>query len=262
MAQRSPVVFWLLVAATLCVNALAISWAVVTTLNRAEELYFGLVCGQLSVLSCWAFFLDRLRLWRLGIPLVGAIAAAGLTGWLYSLEARRFGDFMDLATLYMSLWLTQVSLIFIGIWLLRLTIVIRDGDQGVPHRLRFGTKDLFVMMTLLALLLAILRYSELVREIWLELILWSGNNAAIALFSVTLQATRWHSLMRLAATAAIVLLFAVVLEVLNLGGEPAAINAIQAIVIFLWVESGQILQGRKYSKVRRRQRYVTNHITK
>src|SRR5262245_31835177 len=78
MHYRSPAVFWLLAAATLAADGVAISWFYASTLNRAGDLYFALICSQISAVCIGAFFSSIRHRWWMS-PLAASMSAALIT---------------------------------------------------------------------------------------------------------------------------------------------------------------------------------------
>ena len=246
MPPRSPAIFWLLLAATFCVDAVAITWAYETTLNRTEELYSALACSQISVLCIGAYFSPQRRMWKWSTPFLVSVAVAGLTGWLYSREPRRLNlGVYPIAMQYLSLLILQVVILLATLWILGQTSVANRWDhQRLTGRWRFAIRHVLALMTTLAFVLVILRQSELVHDIWIALVAWTTNNVALSLAAVVIHVFRWHVLLRFAATAGVAGLLGFLIEFFGFAGEPVAVNLMQGLVFFLWLELGGLIPQR------------------
>jgi len=245
MPQRSPVIFWLLLAATLSVDAVVVSWAYAATLNRVEALYFGLACGQISLISIWGYFSRAPRLWRWLAPLAFAIASVPTTTWLYNRGPTNWiFDSFEMAVVYLSLWVGQMSLIIAGLWFLRhTTFGQRWGHRADSGRWQFSMKHVLVVMTVTPILIVFLREAKIIHAIWIPIVAWAASSALLAVAAATICAAPWHAVLRLAALAALASLFAVVIAVFFGLGDPKAvpINLIQAAVLFVWLQFGGLI---------------------
>jgi hypothetical protein len=248
MSRRSPVILWLLFAATLCVDAVAIYWSYAVTLDRTEQLYFGLACGQISVVTIWAFFAAARRPWQWLVPFLAVAAAAQLTTWLYHAADANIGAGPhQLLITYFCLWIPQVVLIIAILWFLGQTsFADRWRPPSAAQRWRFAIRHLLIITTVLALMLVIMRQAEIVRTVPATLAAWIANNTAVAIVAFMIRTSRWHFFLRLAATAgaSILLAFAVFAGLQARTPHAIAVNLIQAIVLFLWLELGRITPER------------------
>jgi hypothetical protein len=246
MPQRSPVIFWLLVAATLAVDAVVVSWAYAGSLDRVEALYFGLVCGQISIVGIWACFSTAPRWWQWLTSPVAAFIAALLTVLLYE-RGQTYGmdDAFELGMVYFSLWTVQLLLVIGGVWFLRHTSLGERWGHCAPiGRWQFSLKHLLAIMTFTPIALVAVKETRSIGDVWLPLVLWTLNNAILAVAAAIVHMARFHPVVRLASLAALAIAFGLFLEGINLGPESMAINLIQASVVFLWLEFGQLIPQR------------------
>jgi hypothetical protein len=242
MQQSSPAIFWLLLAATLAVDSVAASWAYMTTLDQAGNVYFGLVCSQISVV-CIGSSLSAIRGHGRWIgPLAAPVVAAALTTWLRHDRGDAYQNFL----LYLSLWLPQAAILVAILWLLQQSpIAERWGRPNSRGNWRFSVAHLLIIMTACAILLVILRLAEQMHEFWIVLAVWTANNVALAVAALLIYTMRWHGIPRLSAIAGISLVFAVGIESSTQGHPDAlSVNLIQTIVLFVWLAAGGIVPGR------------------
>ena len=246
MPRHSPVVFSLLLAATICVDAVVVFWSFAASLGHMEELYFGLLCGQISVVSIWAAFTQAPNLWRWLLPVSLPFAAALLTAWSYARRPRPWtdDDSMELILLYAGLWLGQVALIEAGLWCLRQTALVkRFQNSEVAPRWQFGVKHLLAAMTGLGVYIVIVRYG-MIFDVIVPFVAWVCNNAILAVVAATLNILRWHALLQLALLAGLAILFTAAIHGIGEGPASPALNLIQVAVIFVWVQFGGLISPR------------------
>jgi hypothetical protein len=241
MQQKSPAIFWLLLAATLAVNAVVVSWVYMTTLEQAGNVYFGLVCSQISVVGISSSFspVGGHRLWTR--PLSISVVVAVLTTWLrYDPGESVYQDFL----LYLSLWLPQAAILVAVLWLFQQTpIAKRWNDSNSRGSWQFSVAHLLIVMTTCAILLIILRLAEEAHEFWTELALWTANNVALAVAALLIYTMRGHGFLRLGAVVGVSLAFAVGLKTFTQDPDALSVNLIQAIVLFTWLALGGIVPG-------------------
>jgi hypothetical protein len=245
MPQRSSVNFWLLLAATICVDAIAMVWKYAEgRAERAESFFIALVFGQLSALGVWALFSSPQQLTRLFVPVVFAVSAALWTALTFPVTAPNI-PWQQIALAYSSLWLTHASGLMTLLWVLKRTTYGRRWgypvEAGVWH---FSMKHLLVAMTIFAVLVFVLRSSAMVRDAWLWVAIVIVNNTGVALACVLIQSTPWHVGLRVAAIAGLAALLGSLLYAMNPWPDVIAVNLIHALVLFLWIELGGILPAR------------------
>jgi hypothetical protein len=148
-----------------------------------------------------------------------------------------------MAMAWLGLWISQVMLLLVLLWLLRQTTF---GVRWDPHRSaarwQFSIMHLLAAMTTLAITLAILRHAKALQEVPSTAAIVILSSVGIAFAAVVLQAFRWHGLLRLASLAGIAMILGIVMQ--NIAGDRQnllAFHLIQAIVLFLWLQFGEIL---------------------
>ena len=103
-------------------------------------------------------------------------------------------------------------------------------------------KHLLVAMTTIAVLVFVLRSSEMIRDVWLWVAIVIVNNTGVALACVLVQSAPWHVVLRVAATAGIAARrSAALLYAINRWPDVIAVNLIHALLLFLWLEVGGIM---------------------
>jgi hypothetical protein len=241
MQQKSPAIFWLLLAATLAVNAVAMSWVYMTTLEQAKNVYFGLVCSQISVV-CIGCGLSRIRGQRRWMaPLVVSVVVAALTTWLGHERGNANQNFL----LYLSLWLPQAAILVAILWLLRQTpIAERLGCSNRDPSWRFSVGHLLAVMTACAILLVVLRLAEEMHDFWFVLAAWTVNNVALAIAALLIYTMHWHGFLRLGAIVGVSLVLAACIGAYAQRLDAPLVNLIQAIVLFVWLAIGEIVPDR------------------
>jgi hypothetical protein len=241
--HRSPLNFWLLLAATLSLDAVVVFWASMTELDEAGNLYFGLVCSQISVACIGAFF--SRRRWSWTGPLIASVFVAALSTWL-AFERR---DTYQAFLLYLSLWLPQVALLLAMLWLLQQTRYA--ARWGLPNervdRWQFSVAHLLMIMTAFAVLIAIIRRAKEMHEIWVAVAAWTVNNVMLAAAALIIYATRWHRFLRLGAIIGWSLVLGLGIARISHNPDALTVNIIQSIVLFIWLAIGEIVPVRAVS---------------
>ena len=238
MPQQSRLIFWLLLAATLAVDVVATSWIFHNKLGgRPSTTFFiGLAFGQLSVLCAWAVLYGE----RIGFRWLAPFAAGAIVGGLLSSAER--GYFVKNMITYTGLMWAQAALALPALWLLRPFRFV----SGISHRTgqsrwQFGTRHLLALMTCLAGLLGVVLRSQKLSDNAGEVVVVVVCNAVLLLAVVSIVAkTNLHIVLRLAASLGAALAIAIPCEWFLIGlarGENTfAMNLIQSVVIWAWLE--------------------------
>lgn len=238
MPQRSLINFWLLLAATISVDAVLLASTYAEEHRHIDSLFVALVFGQLSALCVWALFASRQQFMRAIVPFAFSIAAA-----LWMGLARQA---IQVVLAYSSLCLAHAAALIALLWALKRTKYGRrwsdPSDAGVWQ---FSIKHMLVVMTTLAVLVFILRSAVLFQEKWLLVVILIANNVGLALECVLVQGTAWHAILRSAAIAAVALLFGALLNAIRDWTDVFILNLIHAFVLFLWLEVGGIMPARR-----------------
>jgi hypothetical protein len=152
--------FWLLVVATLAVNAVAVRWlSLVGELSIAAYFYEALISGQLAIVCLWSMFSARRALWG-WIGAVAAVLAAALTT-VYATQL----SFVEACGVYGG----YVTALAAALWVLKRTAFWRRLCGAGRTEWKYSMAILLAVMTLIAVLITSLRNSQLVSsasELW------------------------------------------------------------------------------------------------
>jgi hypothetical protein len=169
------ILFWLLLAATAAVDAVAIMWLVEGGIkSQAVFLYDALETGQVSVVAMWCLFGAR-KPWA-------AWAAALLTVGVVSLLETRVAElsFAEACGIYGSFF----SLLALTLWLLKQTSFWRQlAGSDVSNRWQYSLSHLLAAMTVIALVIVALRGSELLidsEDMWKSYAMLTIGDVALA----------------------------------------------------------------------------------
>jgi hypothetical protein len=241
MPPRSPVIFWLLLAATLSVDAATAGWVFWGQLREESATPFlALSFAQLGILCVWAVFIPkRIRLSWVA-PLFLGIAVAVLVA--LSAPSSPLGQRWEMFLAFIVLTWTHAAIVLPILWLLKPT---RFGTAFVASdskpRWQFSTMHLLTVMTCLAVLSMVLRQSsEWAREAMVVLVTLPVANISLLILVIVAVQMKRHWLLRLAISLGGALVIAVVSE--SSGAEFAdGMNfyvycVIQAIVLWMWLE--------------------------
>jgi hypothetical protein len=233
MKGHSPIIVWLLAAATLCVDMIALRWSHATSyIDYADVAFFALLAGQLSVVCIWAALRRDSSLWTHAAPVLAAVAAA------VAFKHTRFLDFaayfgMQSATVVIAMWIFRRS----RYWQQR---------SGIETVWQFSISQLLMVMTVVALLMVGFQISSL----WND----GGDDAAsffgyvgcstvLAVAAVYTWSKPVHWLLRLAAVLAVALGLATMFLIGDtfMFAFAAGHFVIEGLVLSVWLTWGQIL---------------------
>lgn len=232
MQQRSPIIFWLLLAATISLDLVVSSWIkLYGRTDHLELLILALVFGQLSVVCIWIVFSTWPAIYRC---LVGAAAVP--LGALAIFGAEPPLNYKESAALIAVHF--AGSLLALG--LLKLYMAYRSR---VPAAAQFSMKHLFALMTGIALMAAVLGGSKLFRESWFVPTMLVANNVLVGVVALAFWFSRWHWVVRVAATLAIAIFIGWCITFLreHLSGDLEVMNCLQALIVLAWLDWGEII---------------------
>jgi hypothetical protein len=149
MQQPSQIVLWILVAANLCADLVAIR-AAQSGVDHAGVAYFGLLSAQLSAVCIWAGLRRTVNWANWLLPVVASIAASLAFGVLEGIVTLEFLPYFGLLA---ALLLATLSIV-------RRMRFWRDRS-GIRSEWRFSMAQLLAVMTLFSLLSVTLRNSTL-----------------------------------------------------------------------------------------------------
>jgi hypothetical protein len=250
---HSQILFWLLVAATLAVDAVALAWLVQAgPMTRAAYLFDALVSGQLAVVCIWAVFAAR-RMWLSLLAIaVAVIVSTALDVWAAWMNAQEsFGIYAALA-----------AAIVTALWILKQTPFWRRTVKPAQFGWQFSIGQVLVVMTIVALLLASLRNTELVAGAseWKYLAAVATCDVLIVLVCVLSSILLRDWWVRLAAACAAAIVLGVAITFTATTGWLGELMIVEfnqevvthivyllviAMVIFAWLELAPILPVRR-----------------
>jgi hypothetical protein len=254
MQHRSPIIFWLLLAATLSVDAVVLTWASderYTTPSYLNVAVHALILGQLSVVCIWSALYSAPNIWTQIAPLFAVVLAALLEG----LHTRLPGHFRDVTTFttclgYLGL---HAVLLVAALWLVQRTSFWRRRT-GSARTWQFSLFHLLIATTVTAVLTALMRSNVFFTDGKWTNITFECSYVALAVASVVLWNFAWNWFLRLASVLCVAALFSVAGIVIffrqlsglgmNVFNILLAYYLIQAIVLSLWLAVGPILPRR------------------
>jgi hypothetical protein len=194
VTQRSPINVVLLAAATLALDAVAITWLVRSSaLSEAPYLYDALVSAQLALVCLWAVFAARHTIagWVAAIVAVLVISAVSAHISTEMTFAEEFGSNGS-----------EVAALAVALWILKRTEFWRRLTGAGPVVWQYSIANLLGAMTIVALLVVSLRHTQLLVDWWQPLAALIVGDVVIAVTTTVLWAGKEHSVIRLAATCA------------------------------------------------------------
>jgi hypothetical protein len=249
MPTRVPLIFWLLLAATLSIDAVVFSHPTsnFTPPFASIEVYFPVICdallaSQLSVICIWAALNFEKILW---LPVLVGVIAATFVATLIEIapepitnSIRTFG----------ALYGLEAGLQLIGLWLLRSSKYWRRRCDKTQFR-QFSLAQLLLLMTAIAILATMMRSGPFADESkWLSFgIACSVVVMGLASATIWSLSSRWF--FRFAATLGIAIVLAELLSLLPSFGSPAfsvfgAYFLVQAVMLSAWLGWGPIIPPR------------------
>jgi hypothetical protein len=235
MQQRAPLIFWLLLAATISLDLVVFSWSsLFGRSDKYELMVLALAFSQVSTLCIWLVFCPRPAAHRW--PIAGAVFAAAVAG-IYRSESGI--GIVESATLIGL----HAAAVFMAVWLQK--IAAAHGGQFSTDA-QFSIKSLFVLTTATAVLAALVRSSEIVQAQWVFTVIFILSNVTVAVGSLLLWNRNWHSILRLAASLALAMVIGWCLSWVkpHLAGDSEILCCVQVIIIFAWLQFGQIIPYR------------------
>ncbi len=247
MPQRSPVIVWLLFAATLCVDAVA--WTAAKSPHGPywELIYDALAAGQLGVVCIWSILRPRANVATRVAPWIAVIIA--------SVAATYFGETRNVWQIVPYYGL-HVALLLMALWLLVRTRYW-EHRTGSAREWKYSVAQLLIVMTVVGLLGATLRGNEIFEDAAAAALFIFGS-VAVAVASLVSWTAARHILIRLAGALGVALavglvVWLVVSIVFAAAYGPREIPPlftvtifsshylIQAVVLSTWIALGQVL---------------------
>jgi hypothetical protein len=248
MTHRSPLIFWLLLTATLAVDVVILK--LVADEPNPSQGYSGialhaLILGQLSIVCIWSACNATPNAWTRIAPLFAVLLAA-LTNGL----STRFT--VGPVLIFYSGYFGMHAVLLLGsLWLLQRTNYWRRRT-GSTRLWQFSLFHALIVMTVVAVLAAFMRNNGFLDNdaVWNSA--FAISSVALAVISVILWGLSWHWLLRLASVYGVAALLAVGTLVIfvrppRTGFDINIFNIfhtsylIQAVVLSSWLGIGPIL---------------------
>jgi hypothetical protein len=253
MPHRSPITFWLLLAATISVDAVVFSLAAgeqYATLGYLGVALHALILGQLGIVCIWSALNPR--------PNVGTQIAPWFAAVLASL-VEGYGD-MTTFTVCIGTFGLYALLLMAALWLLQRTGFWRR-KTGSARTWQFSLLHVLTVMTIIGVLATVMRNSPIFGEDSWTNIIFTFSYVALAVASVIFWSFSWNWFLRLASVLSVsallgiggsVILFMLIghfrVDVVNI---LHAYYLIQAIVFSMWLGIGPVLPPRVDADVTR-----------
>lgn len=227
--------FLMLMAATLCVDVVAVYWLCTDSYRAAAEtLYEALSVSQISLLCIWSILGRYRKIWVPLVPFAAAAAVVAAAGPLGSLE------YADAAAEKGF----HIAGIMVLLWILKRTPWWYRGNPAAKESWQFSLSQLIVVMTFLGVFITFLNYRGDPPELWRDTLPpFIYGYVLLAVGAVLVW--RWvpNAILRLFLT--IVISIVVAVKPIVAGTEhwlsTGAFFFIQALVLWLWLELGQIV---------------------
>jgi hypothetical protein len=234
--HRSPLIFWLLVAATLCVDAVVFSLIgpdPSRTSVYASVAFHALLLSQLAIVCIWSAV--RARMWITSHipPIVSVFAATAAT--MLDRDPVMSNDFIT----FLAYYGFHAAFLLASLWILQRT-QFWNRLTGVSSEWRFSLLQLLLVMTLIAILMSAMRRSPFFLEFKWHTIGSASGFVALSIASVLAWYLVEHLLMRLSCVFGVSVLLGTLLKMTDFSFTYAH-YLIQGIVLTIWLDSGQIL---------------------
>jgi hypothetical protein len=255
MQKRLPFIFWLLLAATLAVDAAVIAWAGsaygLRSLDRSMA-FHALSLGQLSVACIAAALVLKWAKGQWLVQLVTALLAAIVSLKFAPMPAA--DRTLEIFESFFGYYALHALLLCAALWLLQRTR-FWARQTGLVHSWQYSLLQVLAIITATALLLPMVRSNQFVSsEIWVNIV-FTASFVALAVGGVAVWLLPWNSILRLAIYFGLALLLAILCSIILLGVNDSQFRVfawtyyeflagyylIQAIIISLWLGCGQLL---------------------
>jgi hypothetical protein len=232
MQYRSTILVWLLVVANVCINVILLSWARQSSFEGAVLIvYFAMLTAQLSAVCIWSGLRPKPNWWTRLAPLLAVVAVSVA----FALVGDPVTDFFP----YFGI---HALALLVLLWVFRRTRFSRRLT-GTEADWQFSIGHLLAAMTLLALLLVGLRYSDVFTFETGTAVAFLSASVAMAIGATLIWSLRIHWVLRLAGVAALAFGLSVSFTLESEYMLQFALYhfAIQAAVLTLWLAWGSIL---------------------
>jgi len=238
--HRSPVILALLAAATLAMDAVAIHWLQVAPTALAAGVLFDALCfSQLGLACIWAVFQPGRRIWGALVVGVVLLLATFITVELFDFKIWEMLAFLG----------TYSTLLILSLWAVKYTKLWPKAEAVARGIWQFSVGQLLALMTVVAVLLALFRGSEIIPET--DVATDVATSSALVIAAVVIWARPWHVVLRLTLLLAVAAglgladwLHSYLVSDPGLSTQVStsiADSLIQSLVIFIWLEIGRII---------------------
>ena len=244
MKRPAPLILWLLLLATLSIDAVVIAWLVQSpNLQTAGNLFDALCFGQLSVACIWMVFGQRHVAWKALVGGLALLIAAAATARLF--------EFRLWETL--ALYVGYATLLVLLLWTIKQSVLRPIPLATKTPVWQFSLGQLLVLMTVVGVLISLLRRSELLRSLGEAVATDLFAYSVLAAGQVVIWSRAWNLRLRMTASLARPPSLASPVGFMMgcadplLGFAPDDITMflvnglVQTLVIICWLEWGQIL---------------------
>jgi hypothetical protein len=233
MPNRSSIVVWLLLAATISVNLVVYSWMRAASFSSLIFIvYFALLVSQLSVVCIWSAMRSSFRVLRFIAPVAAVFASAGAFGLV------RANGAMDILP-YFGI---HAAMLLAVLWISRRSAYWRR-QSGMDTEWQFSIAHLLVLMTVVGVLATAQRYSSLFHEARVVELLLLGGSVALAVASVMIWSRDIHWLLRLAGVLATAIAIGSSFYLVDEYMLKFAVSdyLVQGMMLSAWIGWGQVL---------------------
>jgi hypothetical protein len=249
MSQLRSLIFWLLLAATISIDAVAFSHFGSNSSAQllGADFYRIVICdallaSQISIVCIWAALGTDKILW---LPVLCAVFTATLVSALFTDPS---DTFVSACRLYLSLYGFEAALLLAALWLFRGSRYWRRRAAS-PMGWQFSLAHLLLMMTTVAVLATVMRTGPFADESKWVNIGFACSVVFMALVSVVVWSRATHWILRLAATLGTALILGAVFSFAIDSEAPSFYvfgthYLVQAIVLSSWLGWGAILPAR------------------
>jgi hypothetical protein len=248
MPERPPIIFWLLLAATISIDAVVfplaasgVPPALAAVSPYAHLTADALIVSQLCIICIWAALSSKKIIWLSAI--LAAIVAAFTATVVIDPEREPFNAWK----LYLAYYGLVSALLVSALWLFRGSKYWRRRT-GVAYSLQYSLAQLLIAMTVAAVLMTIVRSGPFQgNDQWVNIGL-VVSIVALAAASAVIWSLSYHWLLQFAATIGVGIAVSIALG-FAVDKQPfvfefAMYFLIQAVVLSAWLGLGEILPAR------------------
>jgi hypothetical protein len=247
MKQHSLAIFWLLLAATICISAVAFAWVVNDNSSHANLVFAAVISGELSVICIWSGLTIEKNIWSrlaawlavIAAVLVHIIAAAVVTGKSFS-EWSTWHPWWSLPTAL------HAALLLATLWIFERTSYWRRRTNSVA-KWRFSLGQLLSVTTAVAVIASLIhgQYRFYFSD-W-SVLPYAPAAAFLGISSAIIWSLTWHWFLRFALALTVAIALGVLFACFYFWGlilEETTLFSIQAIILSSWLALAPVLPDR------------------